>query len=388
MRGTVLTLSLLLTVGIVQDAIAASARIESAIGLVRVRMAKGKKTVKAVKGMQLPVGAVVATGRTGRAQIVFAKGELVRLGASTQFKVMQVRKGRRGATLLKLLVGNVRAMIKAKLGGEASFGIAAGTGVCAVKGTDFEVTKGKNTAPSFTVNSGSIMVGQSKGTGLGALQQTLNGLAGGTVGQALKEGFQVVVPAGKPIPKATPAPARTTLEVVTGTVKVVVQGEEKEVGPGEEIPPGATIVTTDEGAVLAGTKTAISVDPGTEFTYDAKVEGGTVNIIVEVEAGSEPVTIETGGTTAEVSSGSTVEVVQAPGEDVIFEATAGTVQVTTSDGTSQTLEAGETVTGTTEDSTTTDPTTTTDGTTDEGDTPPPPPDTTNQEVEVISPSAP
>lgn len=391
MRSTVLIVSFLTVAGLVRDAGAAAAKLESAIGIVRVRVSQGVKPVQGVKGMNLPEGTVVATGSTGRAQIRFPQGDLVRLGASTQMKVTQVPQ-RRGTTILTLLVGNVRAMIQRKTGGgrDAVFGIAAGSGVCAVKGTDFEVAMAKGSPPSFTVNSGDIVVGQAQGTGLGALQQALNGLAGGTIGQSLKEGFQVVVPAGKTVPKPAPAPVRTTLEVMTGTVKIIVQGQQKEVGPGEEIPAGATVVATDESAVLVGTKSAVSVQPGSQFTYDAKVEGGTVNMVIQVETGSKPVTVESGGTTAEVGGGSTLEVAQGAGQAPVFQATSGSAAVTYSDGTSQTLGTGETTTGTT--GTTGGGTTTAPppvATTDTGNLPPPPPDTTNQEVEtILSPSAP
>ncbi|MEK7474138.1 MAG: FecR domain-containing protein [Candidatus Coatesbacteria bacterium] len=286
--------------------------VETVVGTVTVEARPGAKKVLATVGMGLPEGAMVTTGRNGRVFIRFGTTDLVRLKEDSQIWIAQLRgwKPTRTSTLLQLVTGTMRAMLN-RTGAEKvqNFGIVAGSTVCAVKGTMFDML-----APAPGAIAGKVEVRcDDGGVGVGTVKAD-DDLATFSVGTAatrvLKAGYSVSASAvtGK-IELARRVPPRTTLEVVggTGRVTAVVAGRTVEVQPGDEVPAGAKVTVTGGSAVLAGTKTAVQAADGTSFAYEAKTQevkgvGPVVTSVVTVTAGSA--VVDAGGRTATLGAGS------------------------------------------------------------------------------------
>jgi hypothetical protein len=262
--------------------------------------------------MGLPEGSMVTTSRNGRVFLRLGATDLVRLKEDSQIWIAQLRgwKPTRTSTLLQLVTGTMRAMLN-RTGAEKvqNFGVVAGSTVCAVKGTMFDML-----APNPGAIAGKVEIRCDEGAvGVGTVKAD-DDLATYSIGTArvgvLKTGYSVAASAvtGK-IELARRVPPRTTLEVVggTGQVTAVVAGRTVAVQPGDEVPPGSKITVTGGSAVLVGTKAAVQATDGSSFSYEARTQevkgvGPVVTSVVTVTAGSA--VVDSGGRTATLAAGS------------------------------------------------------------------------------------
>jgi hypothetical protein len=290
---------------------AAPATVETVVGLVTVEARPGAKKVAAAAGMSLPEGAMVTTGRTGRVFIRFGKTDLIRLRGDSQIWIAQLKgsKPTRTSTLIQLVTGTLRAMLnRTEAEKTQNFAVAAGSTICAVKGTMFDML-----APAAGAIAGKVEVRcDDGGVGVGIIKADVDlGMLdlAATPTRILKAGYQVSASAvtGK-IELARRAPPRTTLEVVggTGRVTAVVGAKSVELLPGDEVPAGAKVTVAGGSAILAGTRSAVQAGDGSAFKYDAKVEDvkgapPTVTSVVTVTAGSA--VVDAGGRTEIVRVG-------------------------------------------------------------------------------------
>jgi hypothetical protein len=286
--------------------------VETVVGNVRVEYQPATKAIQATVGMDLPEGSMISTGKNGRVFIRFGITDLVRLKGDSTIVISQLKGSRptRTNTLLQLVTGTMRAMLR-RSGSEKvqNFGVVAGSTVCAVKGTMFDMIAPPQGALAGKVevrcDDGGVGVGTiASGADLGAFD------IGTASTRVLRAGYMVSASAvtGK-IELARRAPPRTSLEVVGGTGKVTATTGNKTVvvQPGDEVPAGSKVTVTGGSAVLAGTRTAVQAGDGTSFAYDAKTEdvkgaGAAVTTVVTVTAGS--VTADTGGRSVTVGAGS------------------------------------------------------------------------------------
>jgi len=311
-RNTILAAVLL--VAFAGAALAAGATLETAVGKVIVKLSAETPQRDANAGMALPVGAVVATGATGRAVIRFNATDTVRLGSSTQLKIVRhdTTPGSSSITLLKLLVGSVRSRLTRPAAVKSlNFGVQAGQAVCAVKGTDFEATGQKGVDPVFTCYTGLLVVGRVAADG--NLENAFNNLAS-KGGRSVAAGFMVT--ATGLMPKAVPAPVLKSLEIVSGKVTVVENGQKVTKGPGEVVEPGTKVSVGEGGVLLAGSKMAVEGAEGSDFTLSSKPDSkGTVSLVVTVGGNSQMVTVDTGAELVPIDPGTSLQVAAKPGEE-------------------------------------------------------------------------
>ena len=292
-------------------AAAKGAVVETVVGTVQVEMRPGASPVQATVGMALLEGVAVVTGRNGRVFIRFGPTDLVRLKGDTRLVIVQAAGSKPGrvSTLLQLVTGTVRATLRrAGVAKQQNFGIVAGSTVCAVKGTMFDMT-----APAAGALAGKVEIRcDDGGVGVGVVKAdedlvVLN--VGAVATRVLKAGYMVTTSAvtGQ-IDMARRAPPRTTLEVVGGTGKVtgVVGGQAVAFQPGDEIPAGSRVSVSGGSAVLAGTREAVQAADGTSFSYDIRVESPkgaapTVTSVVSVSAGSA--VVDAGGNMVTAGAG-------------------------------------------------------------------------------------
>jgi len=381
--------------------------IETAVGDVRVRLRSGSPAQKATVGLKLVEGAVLRTGPTGRVFIRFGPTDLVRISPNSEMWIAQLRapKAGKAQTILQLLAGRARAMLrrKAVTASDYDFVMSAGTAVAAVKGTDFEMSFPKADGPvNVRVDDGVVMMAGIASWDLADILGAVSSMTKGVGGRAVSMGFAVTVDSGTGrIGTPQPSPPRTRLEVVSAAGRVTVTTGTRTVRawPGDEVPPGARIVVSGGEAVFAGPREAVEAGSGAQFSYEVRVGAATgegpPEIRTTVTAGvasRAPVVIDTGVRTTTLVAGESAvmvgggEIAQATARAATREATVAPSRRAAAAAAPEPVVEGElepmpelpalasaaplvvAQTG--------------------GEMPPPPPDTVNQDTNTVSPSAP
>jgi hypothetical protein len=372
----------------------ATATIEAVIGTVRVKLSPASQPVNAVKGTSLIEGAQVITLDNSRAMIRFSSTDIVRLGPRSTLVIAALPEAGKKVTLLRLVSGTVRAMLRRSGAQRSDFAIASSGAVCAIKGTVVSIATNPDGTASFTVDNGSAQVFKIDNPGdmVAAFNSVLNNLADQKNVTVVKDGFQVTASAAA-LSKAVVAPVNPNLEVVSGSVKVTVNGVTTTLVAGDTIPNGAKVESSD-GAVLQGSKITVDCPAGSTFNYAATVAGNTLSTVVTPEAGSAPVKVGIGQTSINVEAGDAVSITKNPMEQTKVKAVAGTLQMTNPDGSTRAISAPP-AEGKTEGTGGAKP-----GADPKAppatvviqdapiDLPPPPPQTPKQEAQEVSPIAP
>jgi len=366
---------------------ASTVAIEAVIGMVRVKMSAGSPPVAAVQGTVLPEGAEVVTMQNSRAMIRFSATDIVRLGPNSRLIVSALPEPGKQVTLLRLVSGSVRAMLRRAGVHKADFAISAGGAVCAVKGTVVSIATLANGDASFTVDNGTAQVFKISRPDdmLAAFNSVLGNLADQKEVTVVKDGFQVTAsPAA--ISKAVMAPPNPTLEVVSGSVKVTVDGVTTVKVAGDVIPSGAKVESSD-GAVLQGSKITVDCPAGSSFDYSAKVTGNTLSSVVTPVGDSAAVVVGVGQTMMTVGAGDSLSVTKTPQEQTRVRALTGSVEMTNAAGETRTIAAPPPAAGGETPGATNPPSTVV---INEApiDLPPPPPETVKQDAQEVSPVAP
>ncbi|MEK7474137.1 MAG: FecR family protein, partial [Candidatus Coatesbacteria bacterium] len=385
--------------------------IETAVGDVRVRLRPGIPAQKATVGLKLGEGAVVRTGPTGRCFIRFGVTDLVRISPNSELWLAQLRAPKAGktVTVLQLLLGRARAMLRRNgvASGQFDFVIAAGTAVAAVKGTDFEVSFPKADGPvNVRVDDGVVMMGGISSWDVAEVVNMVGAMARGAAGRPVAEGFAIAVDSATGAMQSPRASVpRTNLEVVSsaGQVTVVTGGKTVRAWPGDEVPPGGKIIVSGGAAVFAAPKEAVEAGAGAQFSYQVQIApataGGPAEVRTTVTAGPAsraPVIVDTGTRTTTLAAGQSAVTVGG-GELAAATARAATRAALAGPAKTEAETPAAPIVVASADMGSDEPmpelpslasgapmVAAQSG----GSLPPPPPDTFNQDVLVISPSAP
>lgn len=108
-------------------------------------------------GMKLFSGAVIHTGSSGKARIVYGNGDQVNVGPASSLIINRDEKGNTKKTSIDMFYGKIRAVVTKRDGKEPTeFKVKSPTSVAGVRGTDFVV--GYN--PSNNVGEVSVVRGK------------------------------------------------------------------------------------------------------------------------------------------------------------------------------------------------------------------------------------
>lgn len=187
------------------------------------------------------------------------------------------------------------------------------------------------------------------------------------------------------------------LQVVslTGTLEYEIDGQKKVVSAGDKmpiIPAGAKINVISGSAVLSNGQVSVNADAGAKFQYTAKAQGGGVRTALIVAEKSKPVKAELDGNTVTIPPASAARL-EMTSKGAVVSATDGKVTIQTATGETKTISEGSKllVSGTGQSDTIKKGSPSEDGDVGAGpaaDNNPPPPDTRQQELNVVSDSAP
>lgn len=128
------------------------------------------QAAKAKKGMVVPMGSVIQTGRIGRARLTFPNGDQITVSKSSFFRIGYDKKSHIKTS--QLMFGSIRGMVRTK-GGEPKLKVQTKTMVMGVRGTDFFVSA-RDRSGSSTVNvlRGKVAVAQLKKPAAGPMDKT------------------------------------------------------------------------------------------------------------------------------------------------------------------------------------------------------------------------
>lgn len=99
------------------------------------------KALAAVEGLVIPVGSIIKTMKSTAEIQLKPNGTIIKLAASTTFKIEALREGESGSNDFAVLGGKIRA-VAAKLAGASGgpgYNVRTPTANCGVRGTDFAV---------------------------------------------------------------------------------------------------------------------------------------------------------------------------------------------------------------------------------------------------------
>ncbi len=379
-KGFVAAVGLAALAGVAFAAEAPVPTLETAVGMVRVRLKAGSPWTGASAGMRLPDGLTLRTAANSRAIVRYGPTDLVRLAPLTELTVGSIRykNGGFAASLVQLAVGRVRVMLRrVQRSAEPDFVTVAGSAVCAVKGTVFEVDRPDASSPdgvSVRVDDGAVLIGQTRGDARTDFVRTFDAITHGRGGREVPRGFGMTVDRGAPLPEPAKVAPRAGMDLVSaaGRVFVVAGGTRAEIHAGESVPAGAKVEVEGGTAVLASGQTSVEAPAGSSFTHTEVNRGGEVVVKVAVEAGSPSLTLDSGSGSVTVAGGQSASAQegQAPTAPVGPAAPPAGQVASAPVAPSEPLVPGA------------------QPRTDDPSHPPPPPATQNPAVPTLSPSAP